>query len=275
MKIYNPIDHGSNTSNWDYIPLLWCVSNNMGDALNYWLVNKITNKPVVWVPKESTNYKFVCIGSILNWADGNCGVWGAGLANQTDTVNPGCQLHCVRGPISASIAIESGKWSADTVPLGDPALLVPKYYKGKKAHQSIKVGIIPHYADFHALNNPRSPENSFAGIAIINVFDPIEKIVDEIKKCQVILSSSLHGLILADAYGIPNKQIKITDYVLGDGTKFADYLLSVNRTYRLPTNFCRIRNYDQNTIVRLVKDEYEPINLKDMQEALLTSCPFS
>ncbi len=261
------------------IPLHWCVSNNVGDALNYWLIKKITGRNVCWVPKESPNWKFICVGSILNWADKNCGVWGAGLANQTDLVSEDAKIYSVRGPISEEIAIECGAAVECEGVYGDPALLTSKYYWGNYGRKNYKVGLIPHYADYHDLEkyDPsfETVENYFEGIKIINVFDPIEKIVDEIKDCEVILSSSLHGLILADSYGVPNKHVKISDYVLGDGTKFNDYFLSVNRTYNVPTHLSRLVWYKHNELVEMVNDEYQSINLEDMQDGLLRTCPFT
>lgn len=250
------------------IPLHWCISNNIGDALNYCLVKKITDKDVHWVPKDSSNRKFICIGSILNWADKNCEVWGAGLANQTDKVDSEAIIYSTRGPISNQIAKECGAVVLFEEQYGDPALLVSKYYKVKKIGKSTNIGLIPHYADLHYI------QSIDHGFKVINVFEPIEKIVNEIKKCKVILSSSLHGLILADAYGIPNSHIKISDYVLGDGLKFYDYFLSVNRTYQLPENFCRVVKYSDCEIIKKVKDQYESINLKAKQEAILSACPF-
>ena len=259
------------------IPLHWCISNNIGDALNYWLVKKITGKEVYWVPKGSPVGKFICIGSILNWADENCYVWGAGLASQTDKVDPNAKIYSTRGPISAQIARECGA-TVDSDIYGDPALLVSNYYKGKKRCKSTKVGLIPHYADYHALSE-YDPEfettNQLDGIKLINVFKPIDEIVDEIKKCQVILSSSLHGLIIADSYGIPNHQVNVSDFVLGDGTKFYDYFLSVNRSYDLPTHLSRLVKYEHKDIVKYVKDRYEPIDLPKIQKGLLETCPFT
>jgi len=261
---YLPFEHLIKKS----IPMNWCISNNIGDSMNYWLANKITGKPVHFVPRESDQRKFICVGSILNWADSCSIVWGAGLANQTDTVNPDASILSTRGPVSTQIAKEHGAVVVFKEQYGDPALLASKYYRGRMGCRNTKVGLIPHYADLHAI---QSVDHNFK---IINVFDPIEKIVDEIKKCQVILSSSLHGLILADAYGVPNRHIKISDYVLGDGLKFYDYFLSVNRTYTLPVNFCRMVKYSESEIVKKVKDQYEPIDLKERQEAILYACPF-
>lgn len=49
------------------------------------------------------------------------------------------------------------------------------------------------------------------------------------KSCKKILSSSLHGLIVSDAYNIPNRMIKFSNKINGDGTNFTDYFLSVKR----------------------------------------------
>src|SRR5699024_12305737 len=58
--------------------------------------------------------------------------------------------------------------------------------------------------------------------------DSIEDTLDAITSCEVIVSTSLHGLILADAYGIPNAWL-IADTGYGKEHKFWDYLLSVRK----------------------------------------------
>lgn len=261
------------------IPLHWCLSNNFGDAMNYWLVKKITKIEPIWVPRESSMRKTICIGSILNWADENCDVWGAGLANQTDEVNPGAKIHLTRGPISDKIATEcraktTGKW-------GDPALLVPKFYSKEKVDKTYDLGIIPHYIDYHQLSYENYNKMGqfydpswYKNVKIINVFDPIEKIIDDITSCNAVISSSLHGLILSDAYSVPNKQITITNLIGGDGTKFYDYFLSVNRKYELPTDFNRISKYSVSELSKCINKEYKHIKLEKIQRTIMSECPF-
>ena len=61
-------------------------------------------------------------------------------------------------------------------------------------------------------------------------YDDIEAFIDEIHECEAVLSTSLHGLIVCHAYGIPARWCEVTggeQSIPGDGTKFRDYLLSV------------------------------------------------
>ena len=52
---------------------------------------------------------------------------------------------------------------------------------------------------------------------------PIEQFVDELVSCEMIFSSSLHGLIIADAYNIPNRRVIFGNKLIGGDFKFNDY----------------------------------------------------
>jgi len=55
-------------------------------------------------------------------------------------------------------------------------------------------------------------------------------VLAQIDECEHILSSSLHGLICAQALGIKSRWILLSNNVLGDGFKFRDYASSMDTT---------------------------------------------
>lgn len=82
------------------------------------------------------------------------------------------------------------------------------------------VGIIPHLHDYNKIRNEYSNER------VIYLNNSIEQIIDEICSCEYIISTSLHGVIVAHAYGVPAIWIK-EGYIYTDGIKFNDYFASV------------------------------------------------
>lgn len=60
-------------------------------------------------------------------------------------------------------------------------------------------------------------------ILLIDVDRSANEVVHDIARCNMIASSSLHGLIVADSLGLPSIWLKLSDDVAGDGFKFHDY----------------------------------------------------
>jgi pyruvyltransferase len=65
--------------------------------------------------------------------------------------------------------------------------------------------------------------NGMEDVIIIDVRQKPEPFIDQLIKCEYIVSSSLHGLILADSYQIPNKWAAFSDKITGGSFKFRDY----------------------------------------------------
>jgi pyruvyltransferase len=72
------------------------------------------------------------------------------------------------------------------------------------------------------------------GVRLIDMQDPIEEVIDRIAACELVASSSLHGLIASHAYSIPAFWIKFRPLLSGDDSKFHDYFLSIGRDPRSP-----------------------------------------
>lgn len=198
----------------------WCLSNNIGDALTPWLIEKMAGQMPLFVPYSCQFPKFMVFGSILNHAVKYTTVWGAGIANEVDKIDFGVDIRSVRGPLTArKVRYEVGN---NVLVVGDPAWMLPVYYKPSEGTKQCKVGIVPHYihqAEVAQWIGERTD------IKLINVFDSPEKFIDDVCNCDVIYSSSLHGLVIADAYGIPSQWIDCTGEIGGDGWKFKDHLL--------------------------------------------------
>src|SRR5690606_38287819 len=134
------------------------------------------------------------------------------------------RIHAMRGPLSAGVARRQGLQVPDVY--GDPALLFPLLYTPQRSAEH-QLGIIPHYADRQSPHVARL--GALPGVDVIDITAGITEVPDRIARCTAIASSSLHGMILADAYGIPSTWIELSDQVEGSGFKFRDYLAGVGR----------------------------------------------
>lgn len=220
------------------INVAWCLSNNFGDALAPWLAKKITGQDPVYCSPNPDFEHYIITGSILNWATRKSIVWGAGLANYSDLINTEVDVRAVRGPITRLRCLSLGIKCRPIY--GDPSLLLPRFYEPKRNRPRAKVGLVPHYID-QVRVFPNYKSN--ADIKVINILDGVESVVEDIVTCDKIVSSSLHGLCVADAYGIPNVLVKFSDSIGGDGLKFLDYFLSVGRMEKVDgINFLDVRD---------------------------------
>lgn len=204
------------------IPMRWWdYTRNFGDLLGPWLVQRMTGKEIKWVPRHEPHY--ITIGSILGHVRPSSVVWGVGSfgSEGEPKVTTGNRYLATRGPLTRA-RLEMYKQSSPRI-YGDPALLVPDYHPAV-ARQDNKVGLILRWSE-----RVRKRNFDVDGVRLIDLeTDSIEGTLDAITSCETIVSTSLHGLILADAYGIPNAWL-IADTGYGKEHKFWDYLLSVRK----------------------------------------------
>jgi len=202
----------------------WCripSRPNVGDALTPWLIRRITGQYPLFARPEAPCTKYFVSGSILEYAQERCVVWGSGIMSRNDRISPRAALRSVRGPLTREVALACG---ADCPAVyGDPALLLPRLYQPPAVVRR-GMGLVLHFSD-----KPRLAAQvvSSARVRIIDVQSPVEAFVDQIVACEFVASSSLHGLIVSHAYGVPAVWIKFHDLPSGDDSKFHDYYLSV------------------------------------------------
>ena len=210
------------------LPTYWFKRTmNLGDQLSPAILRWVSGKRSIWVSKKYRG-KILGVGSILGALAKGDVVWGAGSI-RGESIEPPSEVKflAVRGPLTRDLI-------RGDVPAvyGDPVLLLPRFHTLTMAERHA-VGVIPHYVDrpFVDISDPE--------ILLIDVRERWEKVVADILSCELILSSSLHGLIVAEAYGIPAAWIKVTDRVVGGNFKFDDYYLSTGRDRRQPIHWDR------------------------------------
>lgn len=250
--------------------------NNWGDDINYWFLKELVDKKIfnysnliAWmIPKSENN--ILAIGSIIeSHCKSNSIIWGSGAMNAQHVLQcKPAKVFAVRGPLTRDLLLSKG--IDCPMVYGDPALLLSFYYQ-PKVKKKYKVGIIPHYLD---LQNPLIEKiiKSSNDIILINMknYNDWHEIPDKINECEMILSSSLHGLIVSDTYNIPNVWVSFTKGVIGGGEfKFMDYFASVKRDTDKPVKIENMADFSKSIHI---KDKWKPIHFDSKQ--LIDNCPF-
>ncbi|ENY0909456.1 polysaccharide pyruvyl transferase family protein [Serratia marcescens] len=198
--------------------------HNAGDHLAKVIVEQmLTLKDKGIIDKRNAKNKLLSIGSVMHFANtGDC-VWGTGINGKIshDQLQfSGLDVRSVRGPLTRELLQKRGIEVPEVY--GDPALLLPTFFSRELlTDESLQrdLIIIPHMnEDFKkydkysaALCSPRQGAVAFTK-AIVN--------------SKYVISSSLHGVIIAEAYGIPaifldgnsgESKFKYDDYYFGTG----------------------------------------------------------
>lgn len=257
---------------------------NWGDDLNLFFLPSISKDkilpgaflvkcwgvPLPWLRKY---VKYKCIGSVFDTIfEDNTIVWGAGMIakDKFPHVRP-LKILAVRGPLTYQRLQENGI-SCPKV-FGDPALLLPYYYKPHVLEKKYRMGIIPHYTDLNKVEVKKMLD--YKDVLLINVFN-YEKwttVIDQISSCEMIVSSSLHGLIVSEAYGINNLWVEFGGPIIGDVSKrfkFHDFFLSIGLDRQIPYTITTL-----TTIEDLIKElkKYQRVPGLSIKP-LVSACPF-
>ena len=203
--------------------------NNWGDFVAPTLFKYITGKETEYLP-ENNDYdgvSYAIIGSILGWlSNPKVVVWGCGFIQESQQLQHNLDIRAVRGKLTREIILKQGFDCPEVY--GDSALLFSRYYK-PEITKKYKLGIIPHYIDKDVEWIKTLPKD----VKVIDICSDTHDFVNQVLECERIASSSLHALILADSYGIPNLWIKLSDNVGGNGFKFRDYFSSINKPVQM------------------------------------------
>lgn len=262
------------------IPLTWwTVTPNFGDLLSPYLVGKLSSRPVKFVRLKTAFYRtperfdfrkpkasYLAIGSIISRANSRSIVWGSGAfgTEGKNDLNRRARYLAVRGPLTRNLLRIHGIDCPDVY--GDPALLIPRVFN-PVVEKKYRAGMILRWAekDWNAVDVDPGIKKIYLGTG------DIEGTISDMLACEKIVSSSLHGIILADAYGIPSAW-------LGSATpkgleyKFYDYFLSVNKLQNPQTLDFSGHRITEGDIERQLRFNGRPIEFD--ADRLLAACPF-
>lgn len=262
-------DHRVNL--FDYHPELEKLSRynnqrwNLGDSLGFVITSYMLSKRGLSIDKYVRKRKhFNCVGSNVFSSFQKATIWGSGILHDPSVKwyhllyrYPYSKLdfRAVRGPLTRDIVMKYGHSCPEVY--GDPAILMPFiYYPTKSVQQDLLV--IPQYVtevDFRQ-NHP--------DLFIVSMnTDDYKSVIDAIVSSKKVVTSSLHGIILAESYGVPavffrglGKQIDF---------KYLDYYYSTGR-------------YDIKIAESLEEAlTMEPLplpDLKPLQEGLIKTFPY-
>lgn len=189
---------------------------NLGDVLTPLVLAHLGYR-ATWTPQSSADV--LAIGSIVRFARPGQTIFGSGAMRAEDHPSPQARYLAVRGPLTRSCIQASGGKCPEVY--GDPALLLSEIVT-EPAQRIHDVGLVPHYVDREHVGRLHPDERI---IDIVRA-DPLD-VVREIRQCRAIVSSSLHGIIVAHAFGIPAAWVKWSNRLTGDDVKFHDYAGSV------------------------------------------------
>ena len=211
------------------------VPRNWGDELNKSFLEYITHKKFYFIPFSSSYLKpmthYILIGSVLTVYNLNKTiVYGSGILDPSKEITGVPEkVISVRGPKTREILMKNGIECPEVY--GDPALLLPVFYQPKLASGKRRIVVIPHM-ETSAKTVKECCERIIDDYSILSLSDYNRwtDIVDAICSAKFVVSESLHGLIVAEAYGIPNVWVEFKDHPDYWDFKYNDFYASINKT---------------------------------------------
>jgi pyruvyltransferase len=241
---------------------------NLGDSLGFVVVSYMLEKKGLsldtWVRKRK---HLGSIGSYVFTSFQHLTIWGGGaLFHPKDFRTLFYKFLCrypfskydfraVRGPLTRNAVMECGHKCPEVY--GDPAILMPYIYS-PQYRVTRDILVIPQFyteAEFRQKN----PDLYMISMNT----DDYKSVIDAIVSSKKVITSSLHGIILAESYGVP------AVFFRGLGKridfKYLDYYYSTGR------KDVKIAESFEEAL------EMEPMPLPDLselQEGLLKSFPY-
>jgi pyruvyltransferase len=192
---------------------------NFGDDLSRVIVERMLGDSVRHKPLESKEKLLLAAGSILHYARDGDVIWGSGFRENPLLENRfhHIDVRAVRGPRTREFLLKMGINCPEVY--GDPAILMgylfPEFKKEAPIYDYI---IIPNIGEISCFANYKN---------IVLPTLPWNEIVKKMMQSRLVISSSLHGIIVAESFGVPARLLKMT--WIEPLLKYQDYYESTGR----------------------------------------------
>ncbi|MFW0184670.1 polysaccharide pyruvyl transferase family protein [Rothia sp. CCM 9418] len=204
--------------------------NNVGDIAGVDVVRYL-HRELAGGHNSKVRTNLGAIGSIIHMLPAGTVVWGPGVnGKHLDLSLPkNLDIRAVRGPRTREYLMNLGYQVPEI--FGDPGLLLPHITGDKKLSPTREITIIANLNDTRFINDERS----------LSALCSLDDFVTGIRRSEFIIASSLHGIIFADAYGIPvcplvteaEPLFKYLDYFEGTGRFDIKFAHSVEEALRI------------------------------------------
>jgi pyruvyltransferase len=196
---------------------------NVGDYLAKVIVEAMLGlRDLELTDKRDKRHRLFSIGSVLHNARDGEAVWGSGINGKiADERHEFSRLdvRAARGPLTRDYLQARGVPAP--VVYGDPALLMPRFFPASLVGNGQRRAfvVVPHF------NEPEDKYAAYRDHLVLPTCKPLA-FVRALLGADLVVSSSLHGVILAEAYGIPavyldsgngEHRFKYDDYYRGTG----------------------------------------------------------
>lgn len=234
---------------------------NFGDAVCPMILRQLTHGEVEYSDEKGS---LASIGSILfyNFSTPKI-IWGSGAISSfhNSPIVKQHDIRAVRGPLSRKRLNDIGIECPEVY--GDPSILLPLFYDQSKYEKKHEISFLPHWVDYEHLKTNKYISDNFN---IIDIRSGVENVMKEILESESIISSSLHGVIVPEAFGIKSYLCRFSNKVTGGLFKFEDYYNSTNRIVRC-CDYSKGEKIDVDEIVNFFENSKPDFDIRTLLQA--------
>lgn len=236
-------------------------------------------------------------------------IWGTGFINDinkyvkrplnlNETYFRNAEVFAVRGLYSKKRLEKILKRNLKGIAVGDPGLLSSMLIDTSCIEKKYDIGFIPHHIEIHGFVPKENIKSEIEGLipdyqhldfcvyrelknkcenaVIIDMeANPIE-IIKRVAECKTIVSSALHGLILADSLNIPNAWSKASNLLIGNDYKFKDYYSVFGENFVPKCIDLNNLNFNVSDLPQYITKNYliEFSKVNNIKQSLISSFPY-